>query len=407
VIGAACAPRHASSPAAPPIAAGLAIALYGTGDADTAYGVVDDRRWVELRGSELALEHIDPGASLASLVIESAGGTGALRIERCSREALPELPPVAPKPAPVAKPPAAPDGDEPPVTQITATAPARPVRLAATVRCTVEGAPGRHLVRILYVSRTLAYRAQHEVALVEPERARLVTRFAFTTPAWNEHADVTIFDGMPGGERPPTELARGPVTLDGSIAILATPARELPARLRRIYDGAVATPEVDAADVAWNAESTHTVWVWLEIPHAPLAPGPVRAHVELAGEPIRDLELAPGLRGKADAGDPDLLRLPLWADAALTGSRQRFSDPSFDPDAVNGALAERLLLSISNLGDVPREVWIEEHVRPSRHRKIERAWPKRPMSTGDVVREKIQLRPHAIERVGYTVTYEF
>jgi len=208
-----------------------------------------------------------------------------------------------------------------------------------------------------------------------------------------------VFDGVPGGERLPTELAHGAVALDGSIAILSAPPRDLAASLRRIYDGAVATPGVDVADPTWNAESTHAVWVWLEL-RAPLAPGPVRAHVELPGEPARDLELAATLR--EDHGDG--VRLPLWLDATLAGSRLRFSDPTIDADATT---SERLMLSISNLGDVPREVWVEEHVRPSRHRKIERAWPQRPMASGDVVREKLEVKPHAIERVGYTVTYEF
>ena len=51
--------------------------------------------------------------------------------------------------------------------------------------------------------------------------------------------------------------------------------------------------------------------------------------------------------------------------------------------------------------------WVEEHVRRSRHRKLLRAWPKRPMASGDVVREKLVVKPHAIERVGYTVEYVF
>ena len=399
--------------------AGVSISLYSNGDPSSAYGVVDDRRWVELAGGELALEQIDPGASLASLVIEPLDAA-PLTIERCSREALPILPPQPPaptKPGPRFKPdpasvahsrlvhrlsfhePAAP----PPVPAVKSavddTSERTELHVTATVRCTVAGAPGRHLVRILYVSHSLGYRAHHEVAMTAPGRAHITTRYAFATPAWHDHAEVTVLDGMPGGEKLPAPLAHGTVALDGSIAILAAPPRDVAASLRRIYDGAVTTPGVDVADPAWNADSTHAVWVWIEL-SAPLAPGPVSAHVELADEPARDVELPATLREVHG----DHVRLPLWLDTTLAGSRMRFADPTTDADATT---SERLMLSVSNLGDQPREVWVEEHVRPAHHRKIERAWPATPTASGDVVREKLEVKPHAIARAGYTVTYEF
>jgi hypothetical protein len=423
LIGSACSAHHAITPAAP-IAAGVTISLYSNGDPSTAYGVVDDRRWVELAGTELALEQIDPGASLASLVIEPLDAA-PLAIVRCSREALPLQPPPAAKPAPATerRTPTATDALRVIRARIRDTAASEPkvrsgpivvelpdlpqppgtLHVIATVRCTVAGAPGRHLVRILYVSHSLGYRAQHHISMTAPDRAHVTTRYAFPTPAWHEHAEVTVLDGVPGGEKLPTELAHGAVALDGSIAILEPPPRDVVASLRRIYDGAVATPGVDVADSLWNAESTHAVWVWLEL-HAALAPGPVRAHVELAGEPVRDLELPASLRDVHPDPRGEVVRLPLWLDSSLAGSRLRFADPTIDADATT---SERLMLSISNLGDLPREVWVEEHVRPARHRKIERAWPQRPTANGDVVREKLEVRPHAIARVGYTVTYEF
>ena len=418
---AACTARHPTGPQKP-ADAGISISLYSLGTPESSYGVVDDRRWVELTGKELVLEHIEPGASLASLVIEPLAG-GSLAITRCIREALPEPPPKPP--APVAKPPpvptiqiGVPNADRRELREILIRrmrekgkkTPVKPEpepmsRVDATVVCTVDGAPGRHLVRILYVSTKLNYRVEHELAVTTPDRAKLVTRFAIATPSWHEHADVIVYDGVPGGERPPREVTRGPVALDGSIAILATPTRETAARVRRIYDGAVATPQVDVADAAWNSESSHGVWVWLELPHTTLAPGPVSAHVELPDELPHDVELPAGVRGTSD--EDDLLRLPLWVDTQLTGTRQRFTDPSTDPSANDTGLAERLLLSVANQSDAPREVWVEEHVRRSRRRKLLRAWPKRPMASGDVVREKLVVKPHAIERVGYTVEYVF
>src|SRR3569623_2449772 len=421
IAGSACHAHPRTSAPAAPGAAGVAISLYSNGDASTAYGVVDDRRWVELGGSELVLEQIDPGASLASLVIAPLDAA-PLALERCAREALPVQ---APPPAKVAPPPKrrvlshaqalaeARRAIEARVRSLLMPAPApspsvvdlpdhaevaRPV-VAATVRCTVAAAPGRHLIRILYISHALGYRTQHDLAMTAADRAHLVTRYAFATPAWHAHADVTVLDGMPGGDKLPTALARGPVALDGSIAILAAPPRDIAASLRRIYDGAVSTPGVDIADAAWNAESTHAVWVWIDLA-ATLAPGPVHAHVVLADEPARDVDLPGTLR----AVHGDHVRLPLWLDTTLAGSRMRYADPSID---AGETMSERLLLSISNLGDQPREVWVEERVRRARHRKLERAWPQRPIAAGDIVREQLEVKPHAIARLGYTVTYEF
>jgi hypothetical protein len=422
---AACTARHPTGPQKP-ADAGISISLYSLGTPESSYGVVDDRRWVELTGKELVLEHIEPGASLASLVIEPLAG-GSLAITRCIREALPEPPPKPPGLV-ITKPPGATvvvDAASRDLARqmlrrqmlveqfearkrkkVIAKPEVEPIaRVDATVVCTVDGAPGRHLLRILYVSTKLNYRVEHELAMTTPDRAKLVTRFAIATPSWHEHAEVIVYDGVPGGQRPPSEVTRGAVALDGSIAILATPTRETAARVRRIYDGAVATPQVDVADAAWNSESSHGVWVWLELPHTTLAPGPVSAHVELPDELPHDVELPAGVRGASD--EDDLLRLPLWVDTQLTGTRQRFTDPSTDPSANDTGLAERLLLSVANQSDAPREVWVEEHVRRSRRRKIERAWPKRPMASGDVVREKLVVKPHAIERVGYTVEYVF
>src|SRR6185436_6130224 len=64
---------------------GITIALYTRGDA--SFAVVDDRRWVEISGRSIMLANIDPGAALASLVIEPADR--ALRIGACTRERLP------------------------------------------------------------------------------------------------------------------------------------------------------------------------------------------------------------------------------------------------------------------------------------------------------------------------------
>jgi hypothetical protein len=314
------------------------------------FALVDDRRIVELDGGGLAVDHVDPGAALASLVIESDLAVGA-----CRRE----LP-------------------------------------AGRVRCVATGTPGRHLVRVLYVSTALRYRGEHEIAITTAGRARIVERFAIDTPAWGGRADLTLYDGAPGSERVPHEVARGTITLDGSTAVLVGAPREVPATLRRVFDGAVLT-DTPATDAAWGRDSQQAVWVWLDLASSPLAPGPVRVHVDVAGERRTDV-IVPA---EGRSTDPSALRLPLWVDSELVGSRSRFVDLG-----GGAALAERLLLGVFNAGSAPREVWIEEHARPARRHHIERAWPTRPAFAGDLVRSHLVVKPGGFERVGYTIAYE-
>jgi hypothetical protein len=95
------------------------------------------------------------------------------------------------------------------------------------------------------------------------------------------------------------------------------------------------------------------------------------------------------------------LRLPLWIDPALVGTRQR--SPDFSGSATR---VERLLLSVANTGEVAREVWIEEPMRAAHKRRVERAWPSKPAAIGDRLRSKIEVKPGQIERVGYSIAYE-
>ena len=410
----ACTPHHANAPARVP-AAGISIALYD-GGADNAYGVVDDRRWVDVSSgtNELVIEHVDPGADLASLVIEPLGRDAVLQVGECERARLPTIAAV-----PTTQRRTMTIIDEnisnistahlegrhlrvhQVMTEVQVPPPEVAAQLDVTVRCVVTARPGRYLIRILYVAPSLRYRAQHDVDVVAADRARLTTRFAITTPAWHDRADVTIFDGIPGGDQPPRQVARGTALLDGSIAVVAVPAREVPARIRRVYDGAVPTPELPAADAAWNGQSIQNVWVWLELPGVRLAPGPVRVHLDLPAEGVGDVDVAQTARKQDERPDAPL-RLPLWTDTALRGGRQRFGDPG-----DGAALAERVMFSVANLGDTQREVWIEEHVRPARTRRVEGAWPQKPASSGDLLRSKLEIKPHRIERAGYTIAYDF
>ena len=62
-----------SSPASADDATAGAASSPGV-DPPPGYAVVDDRRWIEIAGDRFELEHVDPGASLAALVIESVAG---------------------------------------------------------------------------------------------------------------------------------------------------------------------------------------------------------------------------------------------------------------------------------------------------------------------------------------------
>jgi len=377
--GVALAVAGACGRPAGPIAAvadGVAIALYARPGSD-GYGVVDDRRWVDIAGDHLVVDRIDPGAELPSLVIEPLAG-GALEVGACRRD-----------------------------------------RLAAVLHCAVRAQPGRHLIRVLYVSTALRYRTRHDIAMTAADRATIASRFAIAVPAWGARADVTLYDGAPGSEPPPREIAHATIALDGGTAVVAIAPRSLGARLRRIYDGAArlgdgGDPRVprrydraatrtdgpDPRDPRWGRESQPTVWVWLEIAElggAGLAPGPVRVHVELAGEPTRDADV-PASAHPSSGGE---LRLALWPDTALVGKRERATEA---PD--DGVLSDRFQLSINNRGDTAREVWIEEALRPARRRTVTHAWPRMPEIGRYWLRLKLVVAPGAVERAGFAIDYE-
>jgi len=382
LVGLAVACGH-GGPAAPPTPAntlreGVSIALYDGHD-NGAYGVVDDRRWIDVTGGalvldhllDLVLDHVDPGADLPSLVIEPLAG-GALEVGGCLRDRIPAPPVVA-----------VPDGQAPVV----------PVRamFSPVLRCAVHAEPGRHLVRLLYVSPALGYRAQHDIAMTAPDRATVTSRFAIVTPAWQGRAEVSLFDGLPGGEQPPREVARGTILLDGGTAVIAVPPREARAELRRVYRGA------GQDDGGVRRDSQPAVWVWLELDGVALAPGPVHAHVALAREGVRDIHVPAAGRRQAAA----MLRLPLWIDDQLHGKRDRWGG-SLDDQAV----VDKFMVSVANTGTTTREVWIEEKLRPARRRTVTHAWPSEPIIIKNLLRMKLAVPAGKIERAGFEIAYE-
>lgn len=410
--GAACGSQPVPFNTKPPDA-GVTIAIYASGN--DGYAVVDDRRWIDVAGNSVMLANIDPGAELASLVIMPA--STALRVGSCARERIPDQPvrdpreelaeqqrvrraeelrrrldgPLRPTVAPsrLRDAPPAPTSGEP-----------DPQRFVPVVRCEIDAAPGRYLVRLVYVTKTLGYRAHHDIDVRDAARATITSRFAVPTPVWRQRAELVLYDGMPGGERTPREVARGQAELDGSTSVLAAGVREVASELRRVYEGAVVTG-TDSTDAMWAHDSVQAVWVWLELADLRLAAGPIRVHLELPGEGIRDLDIAPQNRKQADEPDATL-RLPLWVDESLRGSRQRIIEYN---DGVS--LTERLVFGVANTGDTAREVFVVEPLRKARRKKLDNAWPNKPTPDRDTLRTRLDVRAGRMERAGYTMTYDF
>jgi len=138
--------------------------------------------------------------------------------------------------------------------------------------------------------------------------------------------------------------------------------------------------------------------VWLELDRTALAPGPAHVHVELADQPIRDIEV-PALGRRTVAG---ALGLPLWIDDELRGRRDRWSQPR-----GSAAIVDRFAISVANLGTAARDVWIEEMLRPGRKRTVRHAWPAAPVVLETIARLKLTVAPGKIERCGFEIDYDF
>jgi hypothetical protein len=393
VAAVACAhPPRAETIATPP--AGISIAVYQhAGEAASA--VIDDRRWVTIAGPSLVLEGIDPQAALPSLVIEPLGA-GALAVGACARDRIATEPTArdaleefGKKQERLVRERAWAETHAEPFPE--RADPAAPRTIASsTVRCAVTAAPGTYLVRVLYATASISYRAQHDVTMTSADHATIASRFAITPPIWGGRAtapaSVRLFDGRPGGAQAPRELARGTIVLDGSTSVLLSPPRELPVRLRRVYDGTFRN----------GRDSTQAIWVWLEVDGLRLAPGPLHAHVEVPGEPIRDVEVPADGREQTR----ERFRAPLWIDEQLRGQRTRTT-----PIANAEHIVDRFQISVANAGGTPREVWIEEHLRDARQHQIVQAWPLAPAIARDRVQQKLVVPAGAIARASFTLAY--
>ena len=324
VAGLGCRPPHPAPVAAVP-SEGISIAVYaGKG---RSYAVVDDRRTVEVTGRTILLDRIEPGAALATLLIEPLGPAGAaLAIDQCARErlAVGPGPAAAPRPGSAARSPAVP---------VPASVP------SPLVACAVTGRPGRYLVRVHHVAASIGFRTQHEIAMTAPDRATVSTRFVVSAPAWGGRAEVVLHDGAPGAGEPPRVLARGTITLDGGAAVIALPPRDVPARLVHVYDGMTRGSIADRTDAAWGRESHRDVRAMLELDDAQLLPAPAYVRIA-AGDDVHELRTAyaPDAPSPAeDAAPPASLarsappaaprRLALWIESVAPRQPQAHRPP--------------------------------------------------------------------------------
>ena len=384
------------------------MSLYRIGE--QTYSVVDDRRWVEVHGGALVLDHLDPGATLQSLVIEPLSATrDDLVVGGCTRDLVEQPAPPAPRPRRPQHPPVlidiyapdepadagdeADDGDD---GDDAGAVPAGAPRVVGTsVRCTVTATPGKHLVRVLYISTTLAYSAQHEIEMTSPSSAMLVTRYSIPTPAWGGSASVTLYDGMPGHEQAPIVLAQGSILLDGSTAFLSPPSRDVAGRLRRVYTGEMVTGSDDPDAVL---DASGNVWVWLELELERLASGPIHAHVRLLDETEQEVTVPVAMRDQR----PRMLRIPLWIDPAISGSRTR--------RRVGGEgreLAEWHSFAITNRGSEPRTVWIEQRLEEARRRAVSYGQPAKPTLGTQRARLELVVPARSTARAAFTIVYSF
>ncbi len=390
---------------------GTSIAVYLGRDPGTAVGMIDDRRSVVVGDRSAAdrsaadrsaadqsilLDRIDPAAGLQTLVIEPLDRTKSLRVGVCARERIDRstqgLETLAQP-----RPPAKQGQPRPALPQIA------PPVLSPLVRCTVDAAPGTYFVRVLQITALPTFKTFHQVSYAGNERATITTRFSFTTLAWSQRrADLTVFDGLPGGEVTPRAIARGIVVLDGTAAVLANPPVETTARLIRLFDGAIRDPLVTPNDPAWGKDSKRAVMTTLELDGIELTSGQVDVHVAPIDGPSRDVVVQPRDRDRIGEGKSAVQRLGLAPEDTLHGLRRNIVESFARADGK--AIRQRLSLSVANASDQPRPVVIEERLRPHGKRQLINL-PARARVVGDVLRVDAVVEPGATEQLELTVMY--
>lgn len=341
-------PRQVSEPIAQP-PAGLAIAMYS--DGLRTLSLVDDRRTVEIRGHELVIDAIDEGAALESLVVEPASAEGqGVVIEACRRESV----------------------------------------RATAIRCKARGASGPVFVRILYVSSSLTFTANHYV-IVAGARAAITTSFALDLPALGRRATITLHDGVPGRARTPKQVGALERELDGSTVTIETPERDVGARRLVVFDP-LRTIDDEFRDADVSADMRAHAWEWVELVNTRLSTGTVRLQVDVGSDdPVAtDADVKQLVRVDGN------LRIPIRPDEHVRGHRERFGSPGRDQF--------QFVLTSSDLK--PRHVLVEEALRLAPRRTIESGSPAKPTIVDDLARLELDIPASGTVRARFAVRYE-
>lgn len=369
-------------------AEGTSLAIYRV-DARTAFAVIDDRRMVTVTGGSVLLDRIDPAARLPSLVLEPLDGK-PFAVTACARERTDHTP-AALEHLARARPPIRPDAPDPELPVPPAGV------LSPVVRCAVHAPPGQHFIRVVHVAPITGFHAHHEIAFAG-DHATMASQYSFVTPGWSgRRAALTMFDGPPGRETPPRELARGAIVLDGAAAVFANAERRVPARVRVIYDGAVRDPETAATHPAWGRETRRTVHAVLELEDVEVPTGVIDVRIALPDQPTREVVVPANEREVVGR----TLRLGLWVDEALHGARRTTVTSDQRPNGK--ALRQRFQISVSNRSEHPREIWIEERLRPLKREIVDP--PPGQTVIDHVARLKVTLPPGGTHEIDFSVIY--
>jgi hypothetical protein len=393
--------------------------------------VVEQRRWVEV-GADRALEidRIDDGADLESLVIESLQG-GDLALGTCGRDSVLDALHSSQSTwlgrkaeITLAKGRTATGtitaivdnrvilvGDDGETTEVTTTN-WRSFRVLggdSLVRCKVTAGEGKHLVRVVYTTGALGFHADHtmRVSLDETDRGKveITPRFTVDTPPWQVVADVSLYDGMPGGTRAPREVFRGPITLTGDAVVVAGPTQTAVARIEAVYRGAIVSPGESSREAYWRTSSNVDVWDWLdlELGDATLPPGRLDLEIARATQPVPEPAVVEQTAIELpDPDDPGHVRIRLWPVNELRGQRLKMQ-----LSTLQSEITESILFSLSNAGERTREVVVEEELRPAKKRSVLRSFPRKPTVRDNILRVRLKAIPGNAARAGVVMHYEW
>lgn len=276
---------------------------------------------------------------------------------------------------------------------------------APTLRCRVRARrPGRQLVRAAYASDGFGWSASYRAVLPPGDDASLTSidvaaRYTIEAPALATArlATVELVAGLPDGDEPPAPVWRGEVRIGGGPVVVHGAPEPREARLGWVYRGAIQDDVDEPSSEVWRGGS-HSL-VWRELALAP-APGDLPGPIEL----VIDAAAARAVRGHVPAADPArprAIRLPIATSATLFGFRRKRM-------LVNeaGVLADEILYSVSNRGDAPVRVTIEEELRDLHEPRIRHEKPDGAVELRrDRWRRVVEIAPGGIAQGAVVVQY--